>query len=516
MSYSKLFENATEGDSSAPIVGHLPEWVQGTLIYNGPVGQWEFEKESARHWFDGMAILQSFQVDQSKKIVFLKKRFLQSDAYQKAKAHGKLIITEYGTPSASDPDKNVMSRLVSSIIPGEMTDNCACSIYKLGGLYVAATETSLLRIIDPLNLTTGDKIDMSSLVNIASGRPIIDHNGDVYNISGTFLTGIKYHILKFPASDSQYPKEILSSAQTVATLPSRMKTYFSYYHSFGMSDNYFVFIEQPWVANSLKLISSKIKGISFMECLEWMPEESNQFHVIERSTGNRLELTFKSKNPFFFLNHINTFEDDCGNLIVDLLTYDSPDILHQMSLEKLKAGKFEIKDESRIQRYVLPLKGDFVSSYGAASANKEGDTTWLTPHEVMAETGCEHPSLNPQFRGRKYKFAYVIGWINSVNRGFFANAITKVNMDTGESISWKEEEFCHPAEAMFLARPTNPEEGRSSAEEDDGIIMASVTDVRSDHKDFVVFLDARNMTEVARANFDDTIAFASHATFYKN
>jgi hypothetical protein len=76
-----------------------------------------------------------------------------------------------------------------------MTDNCACTVYELGGSLVTATETCLLRRIDAETLDTyPDKIDLSGLVNIASGRPLTDQNtGDVYNLTGTFLTGLKYH-----------------------------------------------------------------------------------------------------------------------------------------------------------------------------------------------------------------------------------------------------------------------------------------------------------------------------------
>jgi carotenoid cleavage dioxygenase-like enzyme len=37
-----------------------------------------------------------------------------------------------------------------------------------------------------------------------------------------------------------------------------MKTCFSYYHTFGLTENYLLMIEQPWVANSLKLIASRV------------------------------------------------------------------------------------------------------------------------------------------------------------------------------------------------------------------------------------------------------------------
>ena len=42
----------------------------------------------------------------------MKKRFLKSDAYQKAIDNGKFIITEYATPGSTDPSKSAVSKLV--------------------------------------------------------------------------------------------------------------------------------------------------------------------------------------------------------------------------------------------------------------------------------------------------------------------------------------------------------------------------------------------------------------------
>ena len=39
----------------------------------------------------------------------------------------------------------------------------------------------------------------------------------------------------------------------------------------------------------------------------------------------------------------------------------------------------------------------------------------------MNERGCEHPSINRKFVGKKYVFAYVIGWLESVNKGTVLN-----------------------------------------------------------------------------------------------
>ena len=99
----------------------------------------------------------------------LKKRFLKSDSYLKSREVGKLVSTEYSTtPGGSDPEKGYISKLVSSIVPGEMTDNDAMSVYMYGDgdggrRLVAASETCLLRYVDVDTLETGDKIDMSSI-----------------------------------------------------------------------------------------------------------------------------------------------------------------------------------------------------------------------------------------------------------------------------------------------------------------------------------------------------------------
>ena len=68
------------------------------------------------------------------------------------------------------------------------------------------------------------------------------------------------------------------------------------------------------------------------------------------------KFSYVSKSSFFFLNFINCFEEgENGNLIVDLVSYESPQILENMYLDKLRQGKFENDDKSAIHRYILPL-----------------------------------------------------------------------------------------------------------------------------------------------------------------
>ena len=115
-----------------------------------------------------------------------------------------------------------------------------------------------------------------------------------------------------------------------------------------------------------------------------------------------------SKEAFFFLNFVNVFEEN-NRLIVDILGYDSPDILNQLFLEKLRSGKFDVKDESKFMRFVIPLEENysnvrrienlkcffdkfffqniFQAEYGSATAVEEGGTVWLSPQLPLAEKG---------------------------------------------------------------------------------------------------------------------------------
>jgi len=70
--------------------------------------------------------------------------------------------------------------------------------------------------------------------------------------------------------------------------------------------------------------------------------------------------------------------------------------------------------------------------------------------QVCHEVGCEHPSINPDFRGKSYRYAYVTGWLNSINRGHFANAVTKINLENGQTIAWRGDNFSHPGMKQSL------------------------------------------------------------------
>lgn len=65
----------------------------------------------------------------------------------------------------------------------------------------------------------------------------------------------------------------LKEAKVIATIPSSWKTCMSYFHTFAMTENYIVFMEQPLLINCMKLAQIGIKGKALKDTFEWTPAE---------------------------------------------------------------------------------------------------------------------------------------------------------------------------------------------------------------------------------------------------
>ena len=59
------------------------------------------------------------------------------------------------------------------------------------------------------------------------------------------------------------------SAKVIASVPSRWKLHPGYFHSFAMTENYYVLVEMPLVISVPKILTAKLRGQSFCESIEW-------------------------------------------------------------------------------------------------------------------------------------------------------------------------------------------------------------------------------------------------------
>ncbi|RWS06190.1 Retinal pigment epithelial membrane-like protein [Dinothrombium tinctorium] len=357
----KLLVSVEECVKPIPCVvdGSIPNWVHGSLIRIGP-GKWDFDKFTMNHWFDGSAILVKFQIDDGK--VFFSTRFLESDAYKRLAVVKKPVFTEFGTRAFPDPCKNLFARFFSQIVPSDLTDNDISNIYQLEDEIYVATESCNIWRIDPKNLESLEKLNLDKLVgvNIASSHP--QHSpseGVTYNLGSSFITGMKYHIVKIPISSDKSQlidsrPSLYNKASILVTIPSKHTTCFSYCHSFAMSENHIILIEQPLFVNGFKLATCTPKGKALVDCLEWRPDNPARFHVIDKNTGKRLPNLYESK-AFFFFHVINAYEEN-NQIVVDLVAYDDASILEKLELDRLRKNDWDSKSPPTAKRFVLPLE----------------------------------------------------------------------------------------------------------------------------------------------------------------
>ncbi|XP_077390144.1 retinal Mueller cells isomerohydrolase-like isoform X2 [Festucalex cinctus] len=488
--------------------GLLPAWLGGSLLRMGP-GLFEVGDQPFHHLFDGQALMHKFDLKDGQVTYY--RKFLKTDAYVRAMAENRVVITEFGTAMYPDPCKNIFSRFFSYFRGIEVTDNCVVNVYPIGEDFYAVTETNYITKVDPESLDTLKKVDLCKYlsVNGVTAHPHFESDGTVYNIGNCFgkNMSLAYNIVRIPPAQKD-KSDPLEKSQVVVQLPSSERLKPSYIHSFGLTDNYFVFVEQPVKINLLKFLSAwSVRGATYMDCFESNESMGTWFHLATKEPAAHLSSHKFRTSAFNIFHHINAYEDQ-GFIVVDLCVWKSHDFVYNyLYLANLRGEWEEVKKaamrapQPEVRRYVLPLdlhseeQGKNLVSlpYTTATAALHSDgTVWLEPEVLFSKPrqAFEFPQINyAQCRGRKYSFTYGLG----LNH-FIPDKIVKLNVQTKETRVWEEEE-CYPSEPLFVPTP-------GATREDDGVLLSIVVKPGAERPGFLLVLDAAKMTEMARAEVD--------------
>ncbi|XP_063167533.1 carotenoid-cleaving dioxygenase, mitochondrial isoform X1 [Candoia aspera] len=519
---SPLFSTVEETPEVIPtkIEGQIPRWLKGKLLRNGP-GKFEFGSDKYNHWFDGMALLHQFEIEDG--VVKYSSKFLRSNSYLTNSKDNRIMVSEFGTLALPDPCKTIFERFRSRFEWSEETDNCSVNYVVFKGDYFVSTETSLMHKVDLDTLETKEKVNWRKhvAVNGATAHPHYDPDGTVYNMGNSYgKHGSNYNIIRVPPQKSHPDDSSLQGAEVLCTIEPENRMKPSYYHSFGMSENYVIFIEQPFKINLWKIITAKCFGRSFLEGMGWEPQQNTRFHVVNKHTGQALPLLYHSK-PFCFFHQINAFEDQ-GCIVLDLCCYDDGSVFDIYRLQNLhKAGEaldqtYNLLPKSFPRRFVLPIRvspktsvGKNVSplSYSSAGAVKEADgKIWCTPESLHNEDlqgagGLEFPQINyAHYCGKKYRYFYGCGFGHIVG-----DALVKMDTATKEMKIWQEKGM-YPSEPVFVPEP-------HSAAEDSGVILSVVLTPKQNQGSFLLILDAKNFSELGRTEIPVQIPYGFHGSF---
>ncbi|CAL1573631.1 unnamed protein product [Knipowitschia caucasica] len=501
------------------VQGSIPTWIQGKLLRNGP-GRFEFGNTHFNHWFDGMAMLHQYNI-QNGQVTYMS-RFLQSDAYKKNSERDRIVMSEFGTLAMPDPCKNFFQRFLSRFEMIEPTDNASVSFVTYKGDYYVSTETNFMHRVNPENLNTVEKVDWSKFiaVNGATAHPHYDPDGTAYNMGNSYGSkGALYNIICVPPEKKE-ATDTLQGAKVLCSIVPANKSHPSYYHSFAMSENHVVFIEQPIKMDLLKIITCKLRGRPLGEGIYWDPKLDTVFHVVNKKTGEVNPVKYHTKAMSTF-HQINAFEED-GFLMVDLCCADDGDAINNYLIQNLRqSGEALDKVYNTLsrpfpRRFVLPLivTSDTPTDQNLNSRpNSEATCVKVSKDKVFCQHedlhgddlvdygGLEFPQINyRRCNSKPYRYYYGCGF-----RHLVGDSLIKMDLSNKTFKVWQQQGF-YPSEPVFVPAP-------DATEEDDGVILSVVLTPTQEKGTFLLVLDARTFEELGRANVPVNIPYGFHGAF---
>jgi carotenoid cleavage dioxygenase-like enzyme len=387
-------------------------------------------------------------------------RFLQTRAYRAARETGRITYPEFAT----DPCRSLFQRVTAMFSP-KLTDNANVNLVKLGERFISMTETPIPVQFDSRTLAT---------VGVAYKPPGILTTAHPH-VDRATKGMLNYAARLGPRSSYRFflLRPDRSKPEVLASMPVREPAYM---HSFGLTERWLVLAEFPYVVNPLNLAFS---GRPYVENYRWKPELGTRFHLFDRATG-------KSVGPFeaeprFGFHHVNSYEED-GDVIVDVSAFADSQIVEDLYLERLRAGKRP--SPNRVERFTI--------SPGAGTVTTE----------ALTDESLELPRINyGRCNERPYRYVWGVGMGEQTS---WLDRIVKADVAARRSTSWQEA-GCYPGESVFVAAP-------EAAAEDEGVLLSIVLDGERGSS-FLLLLDARDLSELARAEVPHHIPFGFHGQF---
>ena len=450
------------------VTGVIPAWLSGTLVRNGPA-RYEVGDRTLNHWFDGLAMLHAFGFADGS--VSYANRYLHSGAHRAATQEGHIAYPEFAT----DPCRSLFARVQAmfSSADGDVAPNANVNVVRLGERYLALTETPLPVQFDPRTLDTlGVARDAAAPTGQhATAHPHHDPERDEMVAYAVQFGGRSHYVLYAVPADG-------GERRTIAKLPVAQP---SYIHSFALTPRYAVLCEFPLVVNPLRLA---VRAKPFIANYRWEPDRPARFLVVDRATGEQ-QGAYEA-DPFFCFHHINAFERD-GSLVLDVAAYDDAEIISALYLDRAR-------DPEAVLPRVEPRRYELDLAHGAVRSRRLADVFFELPR-------IDYGRRN----GQPYAYAYANSLAEPGAPGFL-DRIVKLDVETGAVATWAEDD-CYAGEPVFVREP-------DGADEDAGVLLSVVLDARTGTS-FLLVLDARDLSELGRADVPQHVPFGFHGAYFR-
>jgi torulene dioxygenase len=504
------------------VKGTIPQYAAGVLYRTGPLGfkaKSEDGKEfAANHWFDGFSCVHRFGIDfdsGSPHVTYTSRRTVDK-LLEVVRKTGKLDVISFG--AQRDPCDSFFQKVMSVFNPKRDLHNIGVtlSVNMPGGGYTKSaggaainghtngietlhvkTDAFTLKKIDPVTLepkgvTTQKKLHPELKGPLSGAHAKTDPTtGDLFNYNLEMGRNSTYRVFCTSASTGE--------TQILATFPGTP----AYLHSLFLTQNYVIlcvwnsFIK--WSGISILYNHNIVDSIAPFD-----PSSKATWYVVDRN-GKGLVSTFQS-DPFFCFHSTNAWEEPSTSdasktdIICELSLYNNTDVIHRFFYDNLMslhsdsekyAGKKRLSCLPRNTQFRLP-------SVNAGTSSKPLSAELVFKADPLIS--MELPVINPAYLLRKHRYSY--GVADRLKSTFF-DGIVKFDNTTQTSIFWEVEAHT-PGEPIFVADP-------AGVNEDDGVLLTVVLDGIAE-KSYLLVLDARNLTELGKAEMRGPMSFGFHGT----
>ncbi|XP_045188180.2 carotenoid-cleaving dioxygenase, mitochondrial-like [Mercenaria mercenaria] len=480
--------------SDSPIVFDkpLPPWLRGSLIRNG-IGRFEMGSRHVTTALDAYAKLSkwTFTNNSLTQTARFSTKFVQSDSYKKSVAAGDIM--PYMMLAATDPPFAPWQTMESMFYGA---DNMNVNVFNYGGSgnnsegYVITSDFWNSYGIDPHTLGTLKPIKppvpgaptYDKMIVLGCSHSLPEHgtsNHITFVSLASAIPGLKSKYVFYRATSDEGREKIAEIEVDKI----------SYIHSFALTKNYMILVASPLFIDPTRIF----RTLSPEDAMAWEPNTGVQFHTVNLKTG--FVDTFVTEN-FFFLHHINSFENEFGELAIDLVTYKNGNAMAIMDLKNLiNATTRSMFKPPLIKRYTLNMQRRTININTFDN---------LTPNLPYAAT-LDFPTINENYRFEKY--CYVYGVVYAVNGSDFLDmALVKKDLCTGKTDKAWYKKGSYFNEAFFVPRP-------GGKEEDDGVLLVDILDTVTKESAMVIF-DAKTLQISNSALLPTNNPFGTHGRFF--
>ena len=232
-------------------------------------------------------------------------------------------------------------------------------------------------------------------------HPHYDDIGTYFNISTSFVKR-QNEIYKIPRKADEN-EAACAGLEMISSFPCTNGP--AYFHSFAMSENYFIFMESSvFLSNPLKFLLLKIMNWTFVDMFFFDPNIKSRFHVIERKSG-KVAGVF-NVDAFMCFHQINAYETE-DEIVFDMCGYKDAAVMKALYLKDLRERDTNTTRMSpaALRRYRLPMDKLDVESPVNMDLMKNEDGL---DYDIITE-GFELPRINYDvYNGKDYSYAYGI------------------------------------------------------------------------------------------------------------